>query len=427
MNASGGEIRDDTRLSRASEWFVRLREPTITTDEIAAWLAWCKEHPGNERAYRQVQEMWSLAGDAGVADWPDVAKVRADTYDGDVAVAEWNARQGVEPKSESLQSPEWQSLSLRSTSPQSPSPQSPARQTATRGSVDSPAGRGRGVKSREWARPAVAAAASLLLGVSLWTFRDSWLPAPDSGVFSTERGGQRTVRLADGSRVILGGASAVRIDFQGDRRDVELERGEAFFKVARDPARPFVVHAQDVRVTAVGTAFSVRADDVRTVVSVTEGVVDVAPTGTTAAPTPAAPAPASEAAGPAASTEPNGSAPTIGALEVQPRRVLRARAGEQVTYDVTLRASVLQPGDIAVALGWQEGALTYVDEPLRSVVARVNRYSKQEIVVADGIDELRFTGTVLEDQIAEWATGLERVFPIRVVAREDGSLLLEPR
>jgi transmembrane sensor len=237
-------------------------------------------------------------------------------------------------------------------------------------------------------------AAALAVGIGLWAFSDIWLPAPNSGTFSTDRGDQRTVSLGDGTRMTLGGASTVRVEFQDQRRDVSMERGEVFFKVARDRARPFTVKSRDLLVTAVGTAFTVRADDLRSVVAVTEGIVDVVPVRET----------------------PGGSATS-----------LRARAGEQVIYDASREVSAIQPSDDAIAIGWQDGALTSIDEPLRDVVTRVNRYAKRQVLVAGDIAELRFTGTVLEEQIPEWAAGLERVFPVRVIEQADGSLRLESR
>ncbi len=94
--------------------------------------------------------------------------------------------------------------------------------------------------------------------------------------YSTEIGATRAVPLPEGSTVTLNTASQIRVDLRDAQRTIELERGEAYFEVARDEHRPFVVVAGKNRITALGTAFSVRrssADDVR--VTVAKGRVSV--------------------------------------------------------------------------------------------------------------------------------------------------------
>lgn len=92
----------------------------------------------------------------------------------------------------------------------------------------------------------------------------------------TPQGRQQIQVLADGSRLTLNGDSEARVTLARRARDVRLDHGEAFFRVAHDPSRPFTVHARDVSVTALGTAFNVnRLADV-TEVTVHEGKVRVA-------------------------------------------------------------------------------------------------------------------------------------------------------
>lgn len=96
------------------------------------------------------------------------------------------------------------------------------------------------------------------------------------GRVTTAKGDIRRAPLADGSAVTLNTDTAIRSAFSDDLRRVELLRGEALFDVAKDPARPFVVVAGDVRVRAVGTSFTVRAHaDGGVGVIVREGVVEV--------------------------------------------------------------------------------------------------------------------------------------------------------
>ncbi len=336
---------DSECMAQASAWFIRLRDEPVTEDVINAWSQWCEMNIRNARCYRAVQNIWSLAGDAGMAGWPAEEDIRADGYSPEVSISEWR-----------------------------------------RGEA-----RIQNRKQRRRIPWPLGLAAALLLGIGTWQFTLYLTRLPDQGVYTSERAQKRDLRLADGSILTLGGASAVRVAYGEKRREVYLERGEAFFDVRKDRNRPFIVTAPNLRVTAIGTAFAVRADDTRTVVSVTEGLVEV----------------------------------ERGQAHPPTATPVRARAGEQVTVDAQSVHPVLSMADEGAAIGWQNGAFVHVDEPLRSVVARINRYSPEEVTLGDpSLGKLRFTGTVFEHQVEEWVRGLERVFPVRTAHGADGGIAL---
>jgi transmembrane sensor len=355
--------REEALLAAAAEWFQRMREEEPTAETITAWLAWRGSDPEHERAYRDVQELWMLAGDAGIDEWPNEQALRDDEYRGEISVGEWNA--GL----------------VRAT--------------------------------HRPRRLILARAASVLIAVgALWM---TWRPgeaAHTSGVFTTVRGASRQLALPDGSIVALGAASELRVAYLPGRRELYLVAGEAFFRVHHDKAAPFVVHSHGVAVTAVGTAFNVRADAASTVVAVTEGIVSID-----------------------AEREPSGVLPipkthtTDRPTAIQSASIsasIHARAGDEVTIDDARHVAV-QPTTAAAALGWIEGSLTFFDEPLNVVIARLNRNNAKELILAEPtVGQLRFTGTVFKDQVTEWASGLDRVFPVRAVAMADGSVLLLP-
>jgi transmembrane sensor len=101
---------------------------------------------------------------------------------------------------------------------------------------------------------ALAASVVLLVGVAGWFA----LRYSDNRVLETAVGEQRRITLADGSQVDLAPDSRVSTRFTLARRDVRLVRGQAFFVVAHNAVRPFIVHANNLTVTAVGTEFDVR-------------------------------------------------------------------------------------------------------------------------------------------------------------------------
>jgi transmembrane sensor len=97
---------------------------------------------------------------------------------------------------------------------------------------------------------------SLLLGVA-WQHRHQ----PVETTYRTAIGDLRDVRLEDGSLITLSSASVIRVRFARRERHIELDQGEAFFDVAKDRNRPFVIVAGERRVRAIGTRFAVRRGD----------------------------------------------------------------------------------------------------------------------------------------------------------------------
>ncbi|WP_340268528.1 FecR family protein [Sphingobium mellinum] len=225
----------------------------------------------------------------------------------------------------------------------------------------------------------MALAASLLLALGIW--RLEFFDTPTVQAYRTAVGEIRTISLSDGTRVTLAADSAIRATFSKGRRGVELVAGRAWFDVASNPAKPFTVLAAATHIQVIGTQFDVdRApDDVR--VSVARGVVSVAPL-----------------ADPATR---NG-----GVLLIAGQRVVSALDG---------RIGSIERFDPANAALWRTGLLIYRNARLRDVVAEVNRYRVDKIVLADGsLGEMRITMAVRADQTATLLSGLEATAPLQI-------------
>jgi len=208
----------------------------------------------------------------------------------------------------------------------------------------------------------------------------------------------RHTRLPDSSSVDLAANSSVAVEYTAAQRTLDLQRGEAFFSVSPNHARPFVVKASGLRVRAVGTKFNVRQADDRVIVTVAEGAVDVY-------------------AGDA--NEQRSDSPAAGGA-------LRLTAGNEVTWVVGTGKRVVRATDPERALAWRYGRLEYIDEPLSAVVADVNRYSSRKLIIDDpSVARLTYTGTVLIGSIDEWLRAMPEEFPIKVIA-EDSSFAIVP-
>src|SRR5687768_1041476 len=110
----------------------------------------------------------------------------------------------------------------------------------------------------------VAAASILSVWVLLSASNNNEKTSPQSAdnIISTKPGFKASVSLPDGSKVWLNGDSKINYngDFQGKTREVYLS-GEAFFDVAKDKTKPFIIHTRTINLKVLGTAFNVRSYD----------------------------------------------------------------------------------------------------------------------------------------------------------------------
>lgn len=213
-------------------------------------------------------------------------------------------------------------------------------------------------RGHRWA--AAAAAAIVALATLAWIAGDRWM---NPEVIRTAIGEQRSITLADGSIVDINTDSELRVDLEGRERKLQLLRGEARFKVAKDAQRPFVVSTPQARIRALGTIFNVRAESEQTAVAVLEGRVDVRE-----------------------STPPSEDAGGVPHIEL--------KAGQQ--------AAVNPAGEILPDAGppiervtqWTNRRLIFREEPLSVVVAEFNRYHRKPIrIAAPELAGLRISGT----------------------------------
>ena len=321
----------EQRMTEAAGWLLRLRDPGASQSDLAEWLAWCKHSPENQRAFENMQALWAASGDMQEKSI-DPRELAADSYAGQVSVAEWKSR-----------------------------------------------------KSRRWQPswlPAVAAAAAVVCFATglPWALKHSGALLKSNVLATVSTGVNRDVNLPDGSKVTVAPGSRLVERYSARERRLDLENGEAFFQVHGDRNRPFTVHVLDTTITAIGTAFNIRADGGVVRVSVTEGAVNVDRSSR--------PERISLAAGHRVTLDPNGSAPIVAVNTVQ-------------------------------ATSWVSGILQFADEPLPSVIAAVNRYSSVPLRVRDpSLAQYRYTGTVVAGHVSEWLSALPNVFPV-VLSNED--------
>ncbi len=226
-----------------------------------------------------------------------------------------------------------------------------------------------------------AVAASLLVCLALGTV--GWQQWQLRGVqqYTTAVGGKATVPLRDGSRLELNTDTALRAEVDEEKRVVWLHRGEAFFDIAHDKARPFIVYAGDRRITVLGTRFSVRHDGPRVEVVVEDGRVRVE----------------------ANATHPSGP-PTIA---TQGKRVI-AEANNVLLAEAP-------PPVLQRELAWRRGLLVFDSTPLTEAAREFNRYNTRQLQVAGaGASTTRISGSFEVTNLDAFARLLQRAYGLQL-------------
>lgn len=295
----GGFTLPDPVMDAALNWFALLQGYPDDEGIRARFERWRKADPANAKAFSQVAAVW---------DFPELDVIAADVG----------------------------------------KPVEGARPAELAGSARRPPSR-RAI----WTNAAMAAAAAVLLAVGIQQYPAMMLHWRAD--YRTETGAREEVTLPDGSRMTLNTASAVSLDFEGEKRSVTLLRGEAYFDVVPDASRPFKVAAAFSEVEVKGTAFSVRSDPDRDTVVLERGLVDVT----------RLPARDDKA-------------------ELHP--------GDSITATAAALSAV-RTTDPATALSWRDGRLVFENEPFEQVLQEIGRYYGHPIVVTrDSVGKARVTG-----------------------------------
>lgn len=239
-------------------------------------------------------------------------------------------------------------------------------------------------KAMFWTGGAMAAATLVALGVTM--------PAAGA-VISTARGEIRLVPLKDGSTVLLNTDSSIRVRDDANARFVTLLKGEAYFSVARDPKRPFVVEVNGRRLRTTQGGFRIRRLDARPVdVLVDRGRIDL------------------EAIGHGASAN----------VVLTANTQLRLSESRSIAEQPQL----LAPEAVTRELSWREGKLAFEGETLSQAADTFARYSDVRIRIRDAqLASEPVTGLFAANDPVGFSRAIARVFDAKLEQQGDEVVL----
>jgi transmembrane sensor len=204
--------------------------------------------------------------------------------------------------------------------------------------------------------------------------------------YQTEVGQTRSVALEDGSHVTLDTGSRIEVALREGERRIDLINGDAYFEVAKDPKRPFVVSMNRARVVAVGTQFYITRGDNAVIILVTEGTIR---------------------------------------LERDAQSPQQVSAGSEARLDATgLRISRPTDMEVQEMLEWRNGYLLFRDTALVEAVAKFNRYVSKKMFIEDpALDGIHIGGHFRLNDVQGFLWLLKSGFPVNVDERSERIVL----
>jgi len=221
------------------------------------------------------------------------------------------------------------------------------------------------------------AAASIVIAV---TFGGWYSWSTREVEYATTIGQRARILLADGSRIQLNTNSAISVSFGIWQRTISLKKGEAFFDVQHDAARPFSVLAVGHRITDLGTKFAVRTSNDRLEVTLVEGSARLE---------------------------------TISPL-VQHHATDLVPGEVAVATPSTIAVTKLPMHSLANALAWRQGQLVFNHTTLSDAAAEFNRYNSTKLVIEPGIADLTVSGVFDAGSVGTFTNMAKFAFKLRV-------------
>lgn len=324
---------EDEIAQQAIEWCMRLQERDCSEQELQNFKKWHDSNPVHARHYKEALQIWDLSGQVSPVYAPPLIRSSHSIS-----------------KDEHIRS--WMYLLINSI------PLGFRRMTV------------------------------LVLAVP-FVFAIGWflnfVPNHYEQYAATES--TKQIVLKDGSHVQLNLNTQLRYNHYRKQRYVSFLNGEAYFHVAHDKQKPFLVAAGAVLVTVTGTEFNVWKYNDNVVVTVIDGSVNVARDDD---------------------------------VKYSLSRSMQAtyKPGNS-TIDINAAAAVEK------IMAWREGRLILDDLPLVDAINKINPYLQKPLVITDeSVAQLRIGGIYDIANIKELPNLLPNILPVRLQARPDGSLLI---
>lgn len=206
-------------------------------------------------------------------------------------------------------------------------------------------------------------------------------------VYRTQVGQVKSFTLSDGSVITLGGKSVLVSQFSADVRANRLDSGEAYFNVAANPERPFVVETGDTKVTVLGTEFEIKHQQSQVELNVAEGKVQITD--------------------------------QQGIYQGRPQSQFLI-AGQGIVFNEHKGLGEIKPVNMNAIANWRDNRFDFEDQPLARIVERLNLYYPPGIVLLSNPQTENITASFNLSQIEAFLSGLAATYSLTVEQNGNG-------
>lgn len=325
-------------IKEAYSWYTKVISDDMDAKEQVELEAWLQEDARHKGAYERAQLLWERVGEIDKNDLPQHVLPRSHTNDDD----------------------------------------HPANKIRTLIST--------------WFRPkGTALAGAVIAGLMVVVILSNNVLFQKGDTHQTDKGEIRTVSLDDGSEVLLGADSKIRVNYQTGVRHIKLLHGEAYFDVEADNQRPFTVDATYTNIEVVGTEFNVKDGIDAVTVAVAEGMVRVG------------------------GSDNNTSSDIVAKT---------FKAGQLIK--VTSRGlSGIESTPVASIGAWRNGEMMYVNANLKDIMADAERYYEGQIfVLGNNARQTNLNMVFKSNDIDRLLQTLEEALPIEIHRWFGGKIII---
>lgn len=201
------------------------------------------------------------------------------------------------------------------------------------------------------------------------------------------KGERLTFILPDSSTVVLNSGAEIKYanDF-GKQRDIWL-KGEAFFKVTKNPNSPFIVHTTDFDVKVLGTEFNVNSTAINQTVSLAKGKVNV--------------------------------------LFNESKDEINLIPNEELVWNAKTKSVIKRNFDVNSNLAWKDNILLLNDVKLKEALPRINQfYGVRFIIDNPAIGNQHIRGAFKDQTINEFITSLEFILEVNIKKTDHNNIII---
>lgn len=192
----------------------------------------------------------------------------------------------------------------------------------------------------------------------------------------------QNILLPDGTTILLDAKTKANIKYFEDRREVNLDFGKALFDVAKNPNKPFIINANDIKVQVLGTNFEVRNQKNNIVIDVISGKV------------------------------------SIQKFENDKYKELAILTqGKHLAFDKQNNKYKIKDIDVKNIASWKDGIIVFQDDNLENAIEEFKKYKNLNVFIDKNVQKFSVSGSFKIEEFDKFLFALSKIYSLKVDKR----------